>query len=249
MAFWDRTDARVPEKLRELTPEQMEKALDFYNANKDKVGALETELTTSKQTLADVETQFTETKNRLAQLEASVATQPPVQPQPAAQAGTSAPTDWFENPDRAFIEKMKPVADYALGQGAVNARRDLEDYLRENPGKLGDNFKLYRKYQREIWDLMSREALANQANSQAWMNAFLMVKGIHDDEITAARGAGDGAFFGEQAKSSPSPAATAAEDNITDRDKEQAKKFDVTPEQVRTSRKSLTYGDTPAKGF
>jgi hypothetical protein len=250
MAFWDKTDARIPDKLRELTPEQMEQMVDFYNANKDRVGQLETELGTTKQTLSNVETQFTETRNRVAQLEAAVTQQQ--QPQPTADTtGTGyQQAGWFEDPDRAFFEKVKPLADFSLAQGARNAKRDLEDHLRDNPGKFGDNFKLYKKFQREITDLMSREALSNQANPQAWLNAFSLIKGYHDDEIAEARKNADAEFFGEATARNSSPPETKT-DVVTDSQREAAKKWGVSPEEVHAAGKTLTYeieGQRP-KGF
>lgn len=252
MAFWDKTDARVPEKVRDLTPEQMEHMVDFYNANKDRVPQIETELNTTKQTLGNVENQFTETKNRLAQLEASVQQQQ--QRQQAPPAGDpnqpNGPTDWFQDPSKAFFEQVKPLADFSLAQGARNAKRDLEDHLRDNPGKFGDNYKLYKKYQREIMDLMSREQLSNQANSQAWLNAFSLIKGYHDDEISEARKSGTDEFFGEATpKGAAQPEIQA--DIITDAQKTSARKWGITPEEVHAAGKTLTYeieGQKP-KGF
>jgi hypothetical protein len=247
MAFWDRTDARIPDKLKDLTPEQMETMVDFYNANKDRVPQIETELNTTKQTLGNVETQFTETKNRLAQLEVAVQQQRQPAPPPPGQP---EPPDWFSDPNRAFFEQVKPLADFSLAQGARNAKRDLEDHLRDNPGKYGDNYKLYKKYQREILDLMSREALPNQANSQAWLNAFSLIKGFHDDEISEARKNSDTEFFGEATpKNSAQPEAKS--DVITDEQRVQARKWGISPEEVHAAGKTLTYeieGQKP-KGF
>ena len=125
----------------------------------------------------------------------------------------------------------------------------LEQHVRDNPGKYGDNFKLLRKYQREINDLMARESQQNQANPQAWMNAFSLIKGFHDEDISEARKSGDTEFFGE-APAKGAPAVPPDKSNeITDRDRENAKRWGVTPEQVQSSRKSLTFGDEPVKGF
>jgi len=247
MAFWDKTDARIPEKVRDLSPERMLELVNFYEANKDRVATLEGDLNTTKQTLSNVETQFTETKNKLAQLEATVASQQPPKGEPdkPVQPG---PTDWFEDPRKAFFEQVKPLADFSLGQGSQLAKMQLEQHLRENPGKYGDNYKLYRKFQKEISDLMSREALANQANPQAWLNAFSLIKGFHDEEISEARRVGDGEFFGEVA-SKGAASEPPKEDVITDKDKDLAKKYGVSATEVQAARKGLTIGDQPAKGF
>jgi hypothetical protein len=245
MAFWDRNDARIPEKIRNLSPEDMEKMVSFYENNRDKISNLEAELAGAKKTLEDGQTQFNQQAEKIKSLEAAIAAQPkPVE----TPKETKGPTDWFENPQMAFEERLKPIFDYAMGSRAELAQMRLEQHLRDNPGKYGDNFKIYNKYRKEVVDLMLKEPLQSQQNPATWMNAFSLVKGFKDEEISEARKNNDSEFFGE-ATAKGVPPEEPKTDVIDDKVKENAKRWGVTPEQVIAARKDLTYDNEPAKGF
>ena len=241
MPWFDKFDAKIPESLRNLTPEQLEAAVKFYETNKDKIGTMETELGTTKQTLATMENEFNATKTKLADLEANAqaareaAATAGQQPQP----GPNAQIDFFTDPEGAYAQRTRPLADFAMATAATTARMSFENWIRDNPGELGDNPKIYRKYQSEVVALMSREPAMNQANPQSWFNAFVLIKGNHDADIHKARSANDGAFFGE------TPTVKASEEpdrskEITEADRKAAERFGIKPEQVVESRNSLT---------
>jgi hypothetical protein len=234
-AWFDRNNAAVPEKLRSLDQTQLEAAVDFYNANKDKVTQLESELDTTKKTLGNVTTEFEATKGRVAQLEAS-ANQPKGQQQPPPQDQAA---DWLTEPDKAFIQNVKPLADLTLSQGSQLAQLRIETHLREKGGR---DLKLYHKYRSEIMELMKNEPPVNQTNPNTWMNAYNLVKGNHFDDIMAATTKGDAEFFGEQVTRS-NPDQPNPEKEITDTDKLDAKRFGVTEEAVRDARLKIKIGE------
>jgi hypothetical protein len=80
------------------------------------------------------------------------------------------------------------------------------------------------------------------------MNAFSLVKGFKDEEISEARKNNDAEFFGEGTPKGVSP-EPPKEDVVDDKVKDNAKRWGVSPEEILASRKALTYGDEPAKGF
>ena len=237
MAFFDRNNARTPDELREASQEELLEAVKFYKENKDKVPQISGELETTKQSLASIEAQHTETKNKLAALEQSImeAQRQRHTPQPQTP---DAPVDFFDDPDKAFNQRQGPRDALLLNTRAQVAQMGFEGGLLNEPGRFGDDPKVYKKYQKEVVDLMQKEPLVNQGNPQVWKNAFLLVKGLHADEIHDARKANDGEFFGEVPKTKVSP-DTKPVDEVTDADKEAAKRYGITPEEVLASRKSI----------
>ena len=213
--------------------------MKFFKANKEKVSTMESELTTTKQTLANVETEFVKTKDRLAALEAN-----PPAPRSSDQkpADPNKPTDFFEDPEKALFERVKPLADYSLQQGAMIAQMKLEQHIASNKGKFGDNVKLYSKYQKEIEELMKKENPVNQSNPQAWFNAFVFIKGLHEDEIQDARTTNNTEFFGEPSVKTGIDVPDKS-DEVTPQDKKMAEKFGsfLKPEDLVAARKNFTY--------
>lgn len=237
MAFFDRNNAKLPEELRDASQEDLLEAVKFYKENKSKMASTESELATTKQSLASMETQFNESKTRLSQLEAQVAEATKAkEPQPPRDQ--DKPVDFFEDPERAFNQRQNPRDMFMLNTASQVAQMGFEGGIIANPGKFGDDPKIYKKFQNEVVDLMRREPLVNQANPQAWKNAFLLIKGLHSDEIQDARKNQDVTFFGEQ----PKPAVlqeTKPTDEVTDEDRTAASRYGITPEQVMASRRSL----------
>lgn len=237
MAWFDKSDARVPDELRDAKSEELVEAVRFYKENKEKVPQMSSELENTKQSLASIEAQHTETKNKLAAIEQGIAeaqrqrhAPPPAQPE--------GQVDFFDDPEKAFQQRQGPRDMLILNTRAQVAQMGFEGGLLNEPGKFGDDPKVYKKYQREVVDLMQKEPLVNQGNPQVWKNAFLLVKGLHADEIHDARKANDSVFFGE----TPKPAVsqeTQQKDEITDDDRKAAKRYGITPEEVLSSRKTL----------
>lgn len=236
MAWFDRSDARIPEELRDAKPEELLEAVKFYKDNKEKVPQITTELETTKQSLASIEAQHNETKNKLATIEQGIAEAQ--RQRHAPQAQPEGQVDFFDDPEKAFNQRQGPRDMLILNTRAQVAQMGFEGGLLNEPGRFGDDPKVYKKYQKEVVDLMSKEPLVNQGNPQIWKNAFLLVKGLHADEIHDARKSNDSVFFGETPKSAPSP-ETQPKDEVTDDDRKAAKRYGITPEEVLASRKNL----------
>ena len=234
MAWFDRNDASIPEELRDLDKDALVAAVKFHKEHKDKLPQVESELATTKQTLDNVTNEFTETKRRLAELEANSRVNPPKKEENPPQ---NQPRSWLEDPDGAFVDSVKPLVEMTMNQGTILAQMRLETHL---AGLPGDQIKIYKKYQPEIIELLKRESPANQANPQAWFNAFTLVKGLHMEEIAEARAKNDAAFFGETPKPN-TPENQDKGDQVTEHDKSMAKKYGMTPEEVLAARKGMTY--------
>lgn len=238
MAFFDRSNARTPEELRDASQEELLEAVKFYKENKDKVPQISSELETTKQSLANMEVQHNETKNKLASLEQGIVEAQRQRHQPPPQS-PDEPVDFFSDPDKAFNQRQGPRDMLILNTRAQVAQMGFEGGLLNEPGRFGDDPKVYKKYQKEVTELMAKEPLVNQGNPQVWKNAFLLVKGLHADEIHEARKTNVGEFFGETPKPSVSP-DTKPTDEVTDEDRKAAQRYgNITPEEVMASRKSL----------
>lgn len=237
MPWFDKSDARVPDEIRDARPEELIEAVKFYKENKDKVPQISSELETTKQSLASIEAQHNETKNKLASLEQGI--QEAQRQRHTSPKDPEAPVDFFDDPDKAFNQRQGPRDMLILNTRAQVAQMGFEGGLLNEPGRFGDDPKVYKKYQKEVVDLMQKEPLVNQGNPQVWKNAFLLVKGLHADEIHEARKSNDtGGFFGETPKPAPSPEAQQ-KDEVTDDDRAAAKRYGVTPEEVLASRKAI----------
>lgn len=235
MAFFDKSNAKLPDELKDASQEDLVEAIRFYKENRERLAQTTSELETAKQTIANVETQFTDTKGRLAALEASIAAE---KQQKRTPPPAEAPTDFFEDPEKAFNQRQGPRDMLMLNTAAQVAQMGFEGGLMAEPGKFGDDPKVYKKYRSEVTDLIRREPLANQANPQAWKNAFLLIKGLHSDDIADARKKNDSEFFGETPKTAVNQ-DTKPVDEITDADRAAAKRYGLKPEEVFESRRSL----------
>lgn len=236
MAFFDKTNARLPDELKDASQEELIEAIKFYKEGREKLTQTSAELETTRQTLANVETQFNDTRTRLSTLEANIAAENAKRQQPPPSPERS--TDFFEDPEKAFNQRQGPRDMYMLETRAQVAQMNFEGGLLAEPGRFGDDPKVYKKYRNEVVDLIRREPLVNQANSQVWKNAFLLIKGLHSDEIADARKSQDAAFFGEQPKTAVS-ADTKPVDEVTDEDRRAAQRYGLTPEEILASRKTL----------
>lgn len=242
MPFFEKANAKLPEELRDASNEELLEAVKFFKENKDKFASQTTELETTKQSLTNMETQHKATADKLAALEASIAeaTRQKQAPPPAPDE----PVDFFTDPDKAFNQRQGPRDMLMLNTAAQVAQLGFEGSLISDPGKFGDDPKIYKKYQREVVDLMRREPLMNQANNVVWKNAFLLVKGLHADEIAEARKSQDSEFFGEPGRPKVAP-DTKPKDEVSEDDRKAARRYGITPESVFEARKGMKVVNVP----
>ena len=232
MAWFNKQDDAVPERLRNAKQEDLVSALDFYEKNKGKdPAAIEAELQAAKDKAAQLEAKANEVDILKAKISALEANQPRVTPTPQQ----TEPKNWLEDPDGALAERLAPMTNLALDIGTRTAQIQFENWISQNPGKYQDNPKLYKKFQKEMFALLSQENKVAQANPATWYNAFMLVCGTHQDEITEARANKESTFFGEAPKNTPVDQPNKSQE-ITDSDKTQADRWGITPEQVRDQR-------------
>ena len=241
MPFWDKNDARLPDEIRDASQDDLVAAVRFFKENKDKLATLNSELETTKTTLSNVETKFGETQQALAQLQAAEAQRQQEQAKQASSNQQPAqPPDWWQDPQAAYNSQQAVRDQFMFDTKAQVAQMKFEHEVLVEPGRFGDDPKIYKKYRNEVADLMKREPLQNQANLQAWKNAYLLIKGLHLDEINEARQKDDREFFGETPKPAL-PADARQQDEVSEADRKAAERYGLKPEQVLEARKNMTF--------
>lgn len=228
MAKWfgKDTEGDLPPELKDLTPAQIVERLKAAQVQ-------ETELTANKTKLAELEPKASEAdqlRERIKLLEANQRTTEAVTP-----TERRGPTSFLEDEDKAFAERSAPLAAYMLTVGAQVAR---SSFLQ---GMTGLDKQIFGKYGAEVETLMKSEPPANQANPQAWANAWNMIKGKNLTDITkAAQDKTD--FFSETSSGTsgagPAPGVSQDENPTTD-EVLLAKKYGVDPKEYVKQRKEM----------
>lgn len=167
-----------------LTPAQIKEKLAKADDLEKKTTTLETELTTTKGTLAQVENSFTDTKKRLDALEANGGRrQEPKEP----RNFTSVVDDEEKAFDERFADRSQPIAAAALAAGRNSARLEaklsLQGKYMNTPGGKISLMALWDKWYGEIEKAADNTNAAHLMNAATWLNIFDYVKGKHVAEI------------------------------------------------------------------
>lgn len=232
MARWPFKDNELPERLRGKSPEEIEAALQEAESYRTET---EAKLTASQQAQSEVE----QLRAKVAELEARPAPQPEPQPQPQPQPG---PTSFLIDEDRAFNERVAPYAQLSLNTAAVAARISARDQaLADSTTRV-----IWRKYEKEIDDVMKNEPPVRRAHPQTWMNAVTFVAGQHIKDIAKLREDGTD-FFAEESRSPGTPPGGGEPENeikLTPQELEIAKNMKLKPEEMLAQKKAFAGGST-----
>jgi len=193
---------------------------ELMGMTKEELAAKLAEGAEAKAKLADIEagmnTGFSELRASLEALKAP--------PAPPVERNNPDPTNFFENPDQAFNERMAPLAGATLRtQGRLEMMEARQRYTKD--------FHLWGK---EITDLIdSEQNLYNKTLPNFYENCVNIVRGRHAKEIeeSAAKGislftepAGGGMPGGVSDDPKAASVARLSQDQLT-----AAKRFGMTP--------------------
>jgi hypothetical protein len=235
---WFNKDDEVPERLKGKTPQQILQELEAADALKAKQTELEASSSVRDQEFTATKTEFEATKARLAQLEAN---QNRREEPPPDQRQRTGPTSVLVDEDRAFSERVGPIAALALHSGALaakqEARRQVE--IRSRDPKNKNDLGIFLRYEAEIEDLMSKEAPERKIMPQTWLNAFTYIKGIHVSDIVASVQKGE-SFGLEGGSSSQAPPEEPKDDKLSAEELRIAAKMRVSPENYLKQKKAMT---------
>jgi hypothetical protein len=241
MAKWFQTRKEdLPESIRELSPEDLDKALRDKKALEDSLTAKDTELNTLKTTVESQKTEFQTVKDKLAALEAGGGNRE------IKDEGSKGPASVFVNEDQAFADRIGtatgPLAAAAYGAGALAARMTAREAI-QGAANGHIETKIWNKYANEINTLMAKEAPANQINPHSWINAFIYVKGMHftDLQDLATKKTDVFAEVGSSSGAGSGGNGDENKDKLSPQELEIAKKFRMTPEKYLERKKAMKF--------
>jgi hypothetical protein len=142
---------------------------------------------------------------------------------PAPQQGERpAPTNFFEDPDKAFGERLAPLAAVALqtqaGLAEMNARN-----------RFGKDFT---RWGEEINTLAaSHTNLADKGNPQFWENIVNMIRGRHAGEIEESAAKGQFYFTEQPGGAGGGGSSESPESKLSDAELKAAKAFGMTAKE------------------
>jgi hypothetical protein len=221
MAFWKGNENELPEKLRNMKPEDLIAAVE----KSAQVDSLRTELDATKGRLSEVD----ELRTKLATLEAN--SRPASVP--ARDEGPRRPTSVLDDEDRAFNERMAPLA-ISIYQNQAQTAKHLA-----MQGLSPRDKWIWNKYENEVDSIMESVNLQFKAMPETWVNALNTVAGRHLGDIMKAQ-EDKSDFFAESAASITGPAPRReSTDEFNADDERMAKRFGLTKEAYLASRKEM----------
>jgi hypothetical protein len=170
----------IPDALKAKTPEEIRKMLEDSEAAKTKAAELEASNTAIKADLARVSGEADQVKQRLQALEANRGTPPP--------QNTEAPemANFIEEPDKAFAQRVGPIAMVALRNAAHTAKILATQSLdNDDMANKTMNGRLFRAWDTEIMVEANKYQLAQLGDLNNWVAIYYLIKGRHADELAS----------------------------------------------------------------
>jgi hypothetical protein len=235
-------DKQVPKELEGKSDDDVLAMLAAANKDKEDKAALETKVKEQDAAVLNIQTEFEKVKTRLAASEANR--------QPPPRGEDKDPADFVTEPDRAFAERIGPLANVALQTAATTARMLAQQQL-TNADAASNNKqmdgRLFSMWAGEIDQEARKYQSIQLGNVQAWLGIFYYLKGVHADELrdpetrkkkynflesaastSAAQGVDDG---------KPKPSA----DQLTDQEKHIADKMHVSYDSYLKRKKDMQF--------
>jgi hypothetical protein len=168
LPWFKKQGEELPTELQGLEPADLVNAV---NKARD-VDQLRTELTAANERLSEVDT----VKAQLAQLEQRLR---PPENSGGNNNGGNKPTSFLVDEERAFAERIAPLAVATFENQAQSAK-----FMARSSLKNPIDAKIWDKYEAEIDQVMQGIALQFRAQPQVWINALDTVAGRHRHEIS-----------------------------------------------------------------
>lgn len=227
MPWFKKDDTEVPEKLRNMSPDDLVNAVE-------KSKTLETEITTTKTELDAQKAANEELRQRLDRLEKNTAPKP-------EPRGKNEPTSFLVDEEQAFNERMAthPVTAIALQGAMLAAKREAIDSLQKRSDKL-----LWSKYSSEVEAIMAKESPERRVLPQAWHSAFVYVKGLHAEDIAKLSNEEENFFSTEPVSSGSNGGKIKVEEKkeeaLTEKELAICKAMKIKPEDYLANKKAMT---------
>lgn len=178
MAGWLRREVEpeLPEALKGKTPEQVATELAALQNKATELETLKASVVQKDQQLTTVNAELVRVTERIRTLEAN----PPKEPKPNSEAAPTQVTSVLEDEDKAFNERMRPLANAILSNSAQTAKMVAEARVRSDPVYN----KLLTKYQKDVDTLFASVPPQYQQFPETYERVFRQVLGDHIQEIS-----------------------------------------------------------------
>lgn len=204
---------------KEKTPDEVAKELFGVDAATvktrfEKLDALEGILGDNKKTIEQQNQLIQNLSDSLKNLKVSSPYEP-TPPQTQSAPVQAQFTDWGDDADKAFQERIAPVIGTTLDTRAMMAKRNVMD----NINALHHDWHLFSD---EIDEISKSSPLQSKVLEDFWKNCYFAVKGKHHDEIIRDQNQKSGKFWTEPASSSVMVREETPKDpveSLTDEDK------------------------------
>lgn len=184
------SDDEVPEELRGKSPKDVAAALKKAQELEAKHTEIEEARVASEQKATQMQTEIDALKVKNAEYEARGQQKTPEELE-AERLAAEPPSPWTD-PEKFVQDQTKGIANVALTAGMMTAKM----YFTQ--GLAPRDQKIFRKYEKEVEQVVGTFAPQIRVMPQSWMNALLYVKGLHDVDIHKAESTNTD-FFSETA--------------------------------------------------
>ena len=246
MGWLDRLDAKkkeenkIPPELEGKTPEQIVASL------KEAEG-LRVELQAAKANNAKLSTQYTEMNTEVDKIKAELASRDAAQNQQRTNQ-TEELANFVEDPDKAFGQRVAPLAQVAVNTAAMTARMLAQQQLNNqdmaSPAEARSmDGRLFQAWSVDIDAEARKYPQIQLATPQAWLGIFYYLKGTRADDLAnpEIRKKKYGNFI-ESGVSSVAPRAEPEKkDELTDAEKHVADKMKVSYENYAKRKKQMQF--------
>jgi phage I-like protein len=168
----------IPDSLKDKSLDEITALLNEAPQLKTKLGELETSRTSDTEKVTTLSRELADTKARLASIEGNR--------QQAPQNQNEELANFVEEPDKAFTQRVGPVASLAVRTSAQTARilaqQQLDNSDMSSNGKIMDG-RLFRAWGGEIDQEAQKYQTVQLTDPKAWIGIFYYLKGTKADEL------------------------------------------------------------------
>lgn len=232
---------KLPERFKDKSEDDILKMLDDADKDKSRITELENKDAERETKVTEIQTEFESVKAKLAAAEAN-------RNAPPKSDGTNDQelANFVEEPDKAFGQRVAPVANIAIQTAAMTARMLAQQQLNNadmaSSGKTMDG-RLFQHWNAEIDAEAKKYQTVQLTTPQAWLGIYMYLKGVHADELRDPEIRKKKYNFMEPASSNTSQnvdnTTKPASDQLTDAEKHVADKMGVKHEDYLKRKKAM----------
>jgi hypothetical protein len=215
-------DEEVPEELRGRSPSDVARDLREAKAAQKKADEAEAARAKAAEENDLNKSELEKMRLRMTELEANQ--RPPEQP-----VEEEPPSPWLD-PEKFVDSRMTGLSAVALSSGMMTA----EIYFKQNLNPR--DLKIYNKYKDEIVKGVNTFSPPQRVMPQSWMNMFIYIKGLHDQDIQKAES--DRTDFFSEPSSRGLPHEDEPDEKLTPDEEEVCRKFHYDPKAYLERKKT-----------